>query len=265
MFVSAMNVTTMKPSLWSLRRATLALALFGLSVQGAGAGAADLRITEVRPVTGEVEVTNAGTNSFSTASSLPFCHRFNYASGIPTGTTFAPGESKVFTVSGLNATDSDLWLYRDSAFASASSILTGLKYGPAASAGRVSVAVAAGIWPANNAAVPAPGIGESLQPFSIEATRTTNWFSGAANFGSFSPVRIEISSITRSGSNLVLEFSSPLPLVTHRLETRRAFAPAFPWTESLATISNLAPSIFQLRIPQSTNTSEFVRIKAIPQ
>ena len=76
----------------------------------------ELLITEVNPATGQVEVTNIGTVSFTATSNLPFCHRFNYSSSIPSGTVFDPGESKVFTVAGLDPNDSDIWLYKDSSF-----------------------------------------------------------------------------------------------------------------------------------------------------
>ena len=73
------------------------------------AGIDDLRITEVDPAGDRVEVTHFADTSFTTSSALPFCHRFNYASNIPSGTSFGPRESKTFTVSGLNDTSSDIW------------------------------------------------------------------------------------------------------------------------------------------------------------
>ena len=94
---------------------------------------------------------------------------------IPANTTFGPGESKVFVLAGLNATDSDIWLYRNGNFALASSIITGLKYGPVANVGRTTLAASVGLWPSASAFVPAPAAGQSLQPVTIEATRTTNW------------------------------------------------------------------------------------------
>jgi hypothetical protein len=35
----------------------------------------DLRITEVDPATGQVEVTHTGSAAFTTSTLLPFCHR----------------------------------------------------------------------------------------------------------------------------------------------------------------------------------------------
>lgn len=69
------------------------LALTALFVGSLPAAVNDLRLTEVRPSAGEVEVTHLGSTSFTTTSSLPFCHRFNYFSVIPAHTTFGPGES----------------------------------------------------------------------------------------------------------------------------------------------------------------------------
>lgn len=244
-------------------RGTAALTLaaqFAASVQ---AGVNDLRITEVNPATGQVEVTHIGATQFTTASSLPFCHRFNYFTVIPANTTFGAGESKVFVVAGLNTTDSDIWLYRDGNFTFASSIITGMKYGPAANVGRTALAASVGLWPSASAFVPAPAAGQSLQPVSIEATRTTNWFSGAPTLGSFSPVQIQILRFTNAGSAFILEFSSPLSASAHRLESRANLSTNVAWIESSPTISNTAPNQFQITIAKSTNTNEFFRIKGL--
>jgi len=235
-------------------------AQFAASVQ---AGINDLRITEVNPATGQIEVTHIGATQFTTTSSLPFCHRFNYFTVIPGNTTFGPGESKVFVVAGLNTTDSDIWLYRDGNFTFASSIITGMKYGPAANVGRTALAAAVGLWPSASAFVPVPAAGQSLQPVTIEATRTTNWFSGTPNFGSFSPVQIQILRLTDAGSVLTLEFSSPLPTSGHRLETRASLSPDVAWTESNLTVSNTASNLFEITIPKSSITNEFFRIKGL--
>ena len=93
------------------------------------AGIDELRITEVDPAGDRVEVTHFADTTFTTSSALPFCHRFNYFSSIPSGTSFGPRESKTFTVSGLNNTSSDIWLYRNGSFGSTSSIITGISYG----------------------------------------------------------------------------------------------------------------------------------------
>lgn len=244
-------------------RGTAALTLAAQFAATAQAGINDLRITEVNPATGQVEVTHIGATQFTTTSSLPFCHRFNYFTVIPANTTFGTGESKVFVVAGLNTTDSDIWLYRDGNFTFASSIITGMKYGPATNVGRTALAASVGLWPSASAFVPAPAAGQSLQPVSIEATRTTNWFSGTPNFGSFSPVQIQILRLTDTGSAFVLEFSSPLSATAHRLESRTSLSLNAMWIESSPTVSSNAPNQFQITIPKPTNTNEFFRIKGL--
>lgn len=248
------------PRTWRSLAVTLLGVLSSATVQ---AGVNDLRITEVNPATGQIEVTHIGATQFTTTSSLPFCHRFNYFTVIPANTTFGAGESKVFVVAGLNTTDSDIWLYRDGNFTFASSIITGMKYGPAANVGRTALAASVGLWPSASAFVPAPAAGQSLQPVSIEATRTTNWFSGTPNFGSFSPVQIQILRLADTGSAHVLEFSSPLPANAHRLESRASLSPNVAWIESSPTVTSNAPNQFQITIPKSTNTNEFFRIKGL--
>jgi len=252
--------------LWQLRDLLCASGCLALLIRGllpARAGLSDLRITEVNPATSQVEVTHIDTNPFTTTSDLPFCHRFNYSTVIPANTTFGPGESKVFIVAGLNATDSDLWLYRDGNFSSAASFLTGLKYGPAANVGRTALAASVGLWPSATAFVPVPPAGQSLQPPTIEATRTTNWFSGPPNFGSFSPVQIRILQFTDVGPAWVLEFFSPLPPGAHRLESRGRLSPDAAWVESSPAVSNTAPNQFQIVIPKSSSAHEFFRIKGL--
>lgn len=244
-------------------RGTAALTLAAQFAATVQAGINNLRITEVNPATRQVEVTHIGTTQFTTTSSLPFCHRFNYFTAIPADTTFGAGESKVFVVAGLNTTDSDIWLYRDANFTSASSIITGMKYGPAANVGRTALAASVGLWPSASAFVPGPAAGQSLRPVSIEATRTTNWFSGTPNFGSFSPVQIQLLRLTNAGSAYVLEFSSPLPAAAHRLGSRTSLSPDVTWIESSPTVSNTEPNQFQIAIPKSTNTNEFFRIKGL--
>ncbi len=244
-------------------RGTAALTLAAQFAATVQAGINDLRITEVNPATGQVEVTHIGATQFTTSSSLPFCHRFNYFTVIPANTTISPGESKVFVVAGLNTTDSDIWLYRDGNFTFASSIITGMKYGPAANVGRTALAASVGLWPSASAFVPAPAAGQSLQPVSIEATRTTNWFSGTPNFGSFSPVQIQILRLADAGSAYVLDFTSPLPANAHRLESRTSLSPDVAWIESSPTVTSNAPNQFQITIPKSTNTNEFFRIKGL--
>jgi len=137
---------------------------------GSWANPGYLRITEVDPAMGQVEVTNTAPVSFTLTSSLPFSHRFSQTSSIPSGTAFAIGESKAFAVTGLDPTDSDLWLYRDSDFGNPASIITGLKYGPAAGVGFTGVAVSASIWPSATDYVPVAPVGQSLQIITYDFT-----------------------------------------------------------------------------------------------
>ena len=168
-------------------RLVLGFAIFAASIAPSTAGPEDLLITEVVPTTGQVEVTNTGVDSVTLDRAFPFCHRFNYSTSIPNGTIFAAGEAKVFTVSGLNATDTDLWLYRNSSFGSADAMLTGLKWGPAANVGRTSVAVTANLWSAADAFVDAPAADQSLQLMGADPSLPTSWVSAPVDLGTMAP------------------------------------------------------------------------------
>jgi hypothetical protein len=115
---------------------------------------ANLRITEVDPVTGQVEVTNTGP-AF-TSGAHPFCHRFDCDSEIPNGTTFLANEIKLFAVPSLNRKDTDLWLYRTVPFYDPNNLVHGVKYGPQADVGQTTVAVEGGKWPSTETFSPAP-------------------------------------------------------------------------------------------------------------
>lgn len=144
----------------------------------------DLWITEVLPSTGQVEITNVGDGPV-VASTLPFCHRFQYSDTIPSGTSFAVGESKVFTLNFSNAADSDLWLYRvGGGFGSASNIITGLKWGPTAGIGRTGIATTAGKW--DGVGLPVPEAGMALHLVAPDPTKSTSWSVGEADLGSHS-------------------------------------------------------------------------------
>ena len=145
-----------------------------------------LRITEVTPQTGQVEVTNIDVTTHTAAGTLVLSYGASTATPIAGGTTFAAGESKLFTVSGLSASDSDLWLYRDGNLTSPLSIVSGLKFGPTPGVGRVAVAVAAGIWPSTSAFVPTPGVvGQSLRLTAYDGTNPANWAAGTPSPGAF--------------------------------------------------------------------------------
>lgn len=163
----------------------LYIGLFPLILITTGyAGIDDLRITEVDPASDQVEVTHFSDSAFTTSSALPFCHRFNYASSIPAGTSFGARESKTFTVTSLNNTSSDIWLYKNSSFSSTTSIITGISYG-AGNIGRSGVADSAGIWPSASAFVPLPADGESLRLTGLDSTNPDLWESLTPQFGEF--------------------------------------------------------------------------------
>ncbi len=129
-----------------------------LLVEPSQSGVEDLRITRVDPIGNQVIVTNTGPGF--TATSIPqLCRRPTYI-GLPT--TWAAGESRTVNVS-LGDTSSEVWVYRDSNFESSSSIIHGLVYGSnPPSLNRISVAVAAGIWPSADVFVPSPSSGNVL-------------------------------------------------------------------------------------------------------
>ncbi len=119
-----------------------------------------LHISEVDPATGQVEITNNG-DGFTTSSALPFCHLFNYQSSIPNGTTFDPGGRELFNITGLSATNTDLWLYSSAPFGVADNILNGLQFG-GPSNGRTGLASGVGLWDGADRFAPAPSTGSTL-------------------------------------------------------------------------------------------------------
>eukprot|EP00904_Undaria_pinnatifida_P001934 jgi/Undpi1/11741/HiC_scaffold_37.g14036.m1 len=168
----------------SLRSAT-AVALFASC---ASAQVTNLRITEV-DVSGLVEVTNLGP-AFTTAAPLPFCHRLDYSSVIPAGTTFSLGARQIFLVLGLNQADSDLWLYSDFNFPDPASMIHGVKWGPNAGVGRTAEAVTAGLWPSLTTFVPAPAPG-AVQTVNFDGfgNAATDWYlDGTSSIGIPDPV-----------------------------------------------------------------------------
>ncbi|MBK8268217.1 MAG: hypothetical protein IPK83_07875 [Planctomycetes bacterium] len=142
--------------------AAIAFSALGLATV-ASAQVANLRITEVDAFGDVAEVTNAGPAFNDVATSRPFCHRFIYTSVIPASTTWTAGQARTFSIVGMNSADSDLWLYlNNSNFNIAASMIHGVKFGPAPSIGRTSLAVTAGLWPSTTAFCPTPGSGQTL-------------------------------------------------------------------------------------------------------
>lgn len=164
----------------------------------------NLAITEVVPSIDQVEVTNMGTAPVTLSGNYPFCHRFNYSSSIPSGTTFAAGESKVFTVSSLNATNSDLWLYRPGSFGSASNIISGLNWG-ASLLGRTNLATGANKW--DGQSLTAPDAGNALALSEADVTSSTSWSTNVSpNLNSFSLPDFQADLISISNTTATLNW-----------------------------------------------------------
>ena len=147
------------------RRLDLA-AIAGFFLVGAMPGASEaqidnFRMSEIDASGGVVEVTNTGP-AHVTPAPYPFCHRLNYATSIPLGTSFLAGERKTFAVSSLNATDTDFWLYRATPFFIGANVVHGLDWGPTVTPGRTGLAATEGLWPSATAFAPAPPPGMSL-------------------------------------------------------------------------------------------------------
>jgi hypothetical protein len=177
------------------------------------AGVEDLWITEVVPSSGEVEVSNVGNEPVTLPNEFAFCHRFFYLDRITSGTVFAAGESKVFTVTLGNAGDSDLWLYSaTSGFGSATNLISGLKWGPAGSIGRTGLASDNGKWSGASSFVPAPAAGMALQFTGADPFAAENWSEGTPDLGNFSllvePLTV---SIEPDGDSVALTWSGGLP------------------------------------------------------
>jgi hypothetical protein len=168
---------------WLSSLAMLAITL--TSIRVANAGEDDLWITEVFPATGEVEVTNVGSDALTLERNFPFCHRFRYSTGISQGTVFEAGESKVMVLNGLDPNDSDLWLYRSSNFGSGAAMISGLKWGEASNVGRTGVAVGAGRWTGVSDGLVKPADGMSLQVTGADPFSPENWSIGEPDLGAF--------------------------------------------------------------------------------
>lgn len=228
---------------WLSRIRSLVLQGLALGALSATADVDQLWITEVIPSTGEVEVTNVGTESVNLSSAFTFCHRFNYSTQIPSGIEFAPGESKVYTLNGLNSSDSDLFLYRVSSFGSPDAIISGLRFGPSTAVGRTSVATNAGIWPAPTAAVEAPPAGDSLALVGPNPFAPENWAVQAPDLGRYEAepvpsveVRVTIENLAGDGGT----FLTPLWVGVHdgSFDSYDAGLPSSPGIERIAEDGN---------------------------
>lgn len=141
-----------------------AAAITALAIGPTSEGRAQIesfRVSEIDPTAATVEIWNSGA-AHVTSATRPFCHRLDYATTIPGGTAFAAGEYKTFSVTNLNAADSDFWLYVSAPFTTASNIVHGMKYGPAPNVGRTGLASGVGLWPGADRYAPAPPPGATL-------------------------------------------------------------------------------------------------------
>jgi hypothetical protein len=189
-----------------------AVACLFVNVPSVHAGIEDLWITEVMPATGEVEVTNVGSEAFTVpGAGMPFCHSRRYNGVLPGNTEFQPGESKSFTLSTVDAENSDFWLYKAGSFSNPDNLLNGLRWGATTpSRNRMSEAVSAGAWPATDAFVDVPPAGQSLQLTGPDPFSPDNWSAGAPNFGAFETPdpkpEFRFTSIARDGDRSDLEW-----------------------------------------------------------
>jgi glucose/arabinose dehydrogenase len=180
-------------------------ALIAGVTSAAMAATAPLRITEVNPVTGQVEVTNIATTTHTLAANYAFSYSGNTTQFLASGLVFGPGESKVVTLPSLSTTDSDLWLF-ESATMNASTIITGVKYGPASNVGATATAVSAGIWPSTSAFVATPVTTASLQVTKYQFTSPSAWGAGTPNFGAYFGTGVSIADpipVTTNGNIVV--------------------------------------------------------------
>lgn len=154
----------------------------------------NLQITEVCIFSGEVEVTNVGGSPVNLTQTLSFVHRDNPGTSIvPAATTFSPGQSRVFAVNGLDTFSSDLWLFEGTDFNNTANIIGGVKWGPDLGIGKISVAVAAGVWSSVTDFVPVCPPGKCLQAISPFPFSKDAWVCGNPGLGTFGlPVLVSV-------------------------------------------------------------------------
>lgn len=206
-------------------------------------------ITEVLPATGQIEVTNVGEEAFTTTRPLIFCHRFNYNTSIPTGTSFEPGESIVYTVTFTNTNASDLWLYNSRRFGISSDLLNGLQWNTNSNIGRTGVATQGAKWDSTSASAPAPAAGQSIQLTGEDPFSSENWTVGEPNLGTFGndpeetdPADQNITvQISQAGNMLTLEWQGGTP--PYQVEVSndlQRFEPLGPITNDLTTVVEIS-------------------------
>ncbi|MDA7632667.1 spondin domain-containing protein [bacterium] len=220
-----------------------------------------LWITEVVPSSGVVEVTNVGSEPVVLNAAFPFCHRFNYTNRIPAGTRFEAGESKMFGLAGLNATDSDLFLYRDTNFGGTDSIISGLRYGPETRVGASGIAASAGIWPDPTASTVVPSPGQSLALVGADPFSPDHWTIQSPDLGQFEAAPTPSIEVRVTIENLAPEqgtFLTPLWIGVHdgSFDSYDGGSPSSPGIERIAEDGN--PSVLSEEFQASGGRLEAV-------
>ena len=220
-----------------------------------------LWITEIVPSSGVVEVTNTGNEPVVLNTAFPFCHRFNYTNQIPAGTRFEAGESKMFGLAGLNAMDSDLFLYRDSSFGAPDSIISGLRYGPESRVGASGIAASAGIWPDPTASTAVPSPGQSLALVGPNPFSPDHWAVQSPDLGRFEAVSTPSVEIRVTIENLAPQqgtFLTPLWIGVHdgSFDSYDSGSPSSSGIERIAEDGD--PSVLSEEFQSSGGTLEAV-------
>jgi hypothetical protein len=165
--------------------------MFALS---ASVASATLELTELDLATGTIEMTNVGTTDV-TGNLLEWCIPFVYGQMESGGFTFAPGESRVYTLPGSLSGADDLWIYQDrtGGFSNTATVISGIVWGSSQSGqGRVnSVVTNTGgeAWASTTDFVDISGLGagQTLQLLFPGDTpnESSGWTIADANFGTF--------------------------------------------------------------------------------
>ena len=221
---------------------------------------AQVRITEVTmTATNNVELTNFGAASVD-LSPWFFCHRRTYGSR-PSG-TIAAGQSRLFTVTSLNLTSSDLGLYNSGSFSSTTAMEDFVQWGGSfVATGREGTASAKGIW-TTGFFLTVPSAGKSLhakaQP-PATGLRTTNWFPGWPHAG-FPVPDMAFETVAIVGGQWRLIGRSYYLTNAHGVDVRDDLTT--PWVPVTApTIVELGGGRLDIRFP-ATGVRQFTRLRA---
>ncbi|MEM7312197.1 MAG: hypothetical protein AAF497_03500 [Planctomycetota bacterium] len=156
---------------------------------------ATLELSEVDLSTGMIEMTNVGTTTV-TGTLLEWCIPFAYGPMESGGFSFAPGESRVYSIGGpiLSSSD-DLWIYQDRSggFSNTATVISGIVWGSSqAGQGRVNSVVnntGGEAWESNTDFIDISGIGagQTIQLLfpGDNPNRSDGWTIDDENLGSF--------------------------------------------------------------------------------